>query len=50
MQIWKSCDKKWRHSDVITKNDGKQWENANLCGTKQNIYRSKGFEESYSRM
>ena len=24
----------------------KQWENADLCGTKQNIYRSKGFDES----
>ena len=28
MQIWKPCDIKWRHNDVITKNDGKQWENA----------------------
>ena len=36
--------------DVITKNNGKQWENADLCGTKQNIHRSKGFDESYSKI
>ena len=23
MQIWKPCDKKWRHNDIITKNNGK---------------------------
>ena len=23
MHIWKPCDKKWRHNDVITKNNGK---------------------------
>ena len=23
MKIWKPCDKKWRHNDVITKNNGK---------------------------
>ena len=23
MQIWKLCDKKWRHDDVITRNKGK---------------------------
>ena len=28
----------------------KQWENADLGGTKQNIHRSKGFHESYSKM
>ena len=27
-----------------------QWENADLGGTKQNIYRWKGFDESYSKM
>ena len=27
-----------------------QWENADLRGTKQNIYRSKGFNESYPKM
>ena len=50
MQIWKSCDQKWRHNDVITKNNGKQFENADLSGTKQNIYCWKGFNESYSKM
>ena len=34
-----------RHNYVITKNIGKQWENADLGGTKQNIYRWKGFDE-----
>ena len=28
----------------------KQWENADLHKTKQNIYRSKGFDESYPKM
>ena len=28
----------------------KQWENADLGGNKQNIYRWKGFDESYSKM
>ena len=37
-------------NDVITKNNRKQWENADLGGTKQNIYRSKGFDESHSKM
>ena len=23
MQIWRPCDKKWRHNDVITKNNEK---------------------------
>ena len=23
MKIWKPCDKKWRHNDIITKNNGK---------------------------
>ena len=23
IQIWKPCDKKWRHNDIITKNNGK---------------------------
>ena len=36
--------------DVITKNNGKQWERADLRGTKQNIHHSKGFDESYSKM
>ena len=27
-----------------------QWENADLDGTKQNIYRWKGFHENYSKM
>ena len=25
MQIWMPCDKKWRHNDVITKNNEKMW-------------------------
>ena len=50
MQIWKPSDKKWRHNDVITKNNERQWESADFVGTKQNIFRSKGFEESYSKM
>ena len=29
------------HYQKQTKNDRKQWENADLQGTKQNIYRSK---------
>ena len=37
-------------NDVITKNNGKQWENADLRRTKQNIYHSKGFDESYPKM
>ena len=49
MQIWKPCDKKWRHNDVIIKNIRKQWENADLRGTK-NMYCSKGFDESYPKM
>ena len=28
----------------------KQWENADLLGTKQNIYHSKGFDESYQKI
>ena len=32
------------------KKQWKQWENADLGGTKQNIYRSKGFDESYSKI
>ena len=35
---------------VITKNSGKQWETRDLCETKQNIYRWKGFDKSYSKM
>ena len=35
---------------VITKNNGRQWENADLSGTKQNTYRLKGFVENYSQM
>ena len=31
-------------------NHGKQWENTDLGGTKQNIHRSKGFDESYSKL
>ena len=34
---------------MITKNNGKQLENVDLSGTKQNIYRWKGFDESYSK-
>ena len=37
-------------NEVITKNNGKQWENADLGGTKQNTYRSRGFDGSYSKM
>ena len=37
-------------NDVITKNIRKQWENADLGGTKQNIYRWKSFDESYSKI
>ena len=36
--------------DVITKNNKKQWENADLGGTKQIIHRLKGFDESYSKL
>ena len=25
MQIWKLKNNKWRHNDVITKNNGKMW-------------------------
>ena len=28
----------------------KQRENADLLGTKENLYRSRGFDESYSKM
>ena len=28
MQIWKPYDKKWRHNDIITKNNGKMWTSA----------------------
>ena len=48
MQIWKWCDLKWLHNDVITKNNRAKWENADLSGTKQNIYRWKGFDDSCS--
>ena len=27
-----------------------QWEKADLCGNKQNIYCSKGFDESFQKM
>ena len=40
-------------NDVImmsTKNIGEQWQNVDLSGTKQNIYRWKGFDDSYSKM
>ena len=37
-------------NDVITKNNRKQWENADLRRTKQNIYHSKGIDESYPKM
>ena len=50
MQIWKPCNQRRCHNDVITKNNEKQWENADPGGTKQNIYRWKGFDESYSKM
>ena len=50
MQIWKPRDKKLRHNDVISKNNKRQWESADLVRTKQNIYRSKGFEGCYSKM
>ena len=44
MQIWKSCDKKWSHNDVITKNN----ENADVREMVQNLYLWKVFDESYS--
>ena len=50
MQIWKPCDKKWRHNDIITKNNRKQWKNTDLYETKQIIYHSKGNDESYPKM
>ena len=34
----------------LPKTKEEQWENADLCGTKQNIYYSKGFDESYPKM
>ena len=42
MQIWKPCNKKWRHNGIITKNNGK---NADLRETKQIIYHSNYFIE-----
>ena len=49
MEIWKPRDKKWRHND-ITKNNGKQWGDADLSETKQIIYHSKGIDDSYPKM
>ena len=49
-EIWKPCDKKWRHNYIITKNNEKQWENADLLETKQIIYHSNGTDESYPKM
>ena len=46
MQIWKPCNKKWRHNDIITKT----MENADLRETRQIIYHSKGIDESYPKM
>ena len=46
MQIWRPCDKKLRHNDVITKNN----ENADVRETSQIIYHSKGLDESYPKM
>ena len=41
-------------NDVITmslpKTMEEQWENAGLRGTKQNVCRWKGFDESYLKM
>ena len=37
-------------NDVITKHNERQWKSANFEGTKQNIYYSKGFEDSCSKM
>ena len=37
-------------TDGIMMSLKKQWENADLGGTKQNIYRSKGFDENYSKI
>ena len=37
-------------NDVITKNNGKQFENTDLRGTKQNIYRWKGFNELFKNV
>ena len=46
MQIWKPYDRKWRHNDVITKNNG----NADVRETSQIIYHSKGLEENYPKI
>ena len=34
----------------LAKTIEKQWENADLRRTKQNIYRCKAFDESYPKM
>ena len=47
MQIWKPCDKKWRHNDIITKNNGKI---VDLRETKQIIYNSKGIDKTYPKL
>ena len=46
MQIWKPCDKKWHHNDVIIKT----MENADVLETSQIIYHSKGLDESFPKM
>ena len=47
MQIWKPCDKKWRHNDVITKNNGKM----RTSEKSINLYKIRnGLDESYSKM
>ena len=48
-----------RFENHVTRNDvimmslpktiEEQWKNTDLCGTKQNIYLSKGFDESYPK-
>ena len=47
MQIWKQCDKKLRHNDVITKNNRK---NADLRETNQIAYHLKCLDKSYPKM
>ena len=43
MLIWNSNNNKWSHYK-------KQWQNSDLRETKQNIYHSKGIDESYSKI
>ena len=47
MLIWKLKNNKWRHNDVITKNNGKI---RNSAKPNNIIYHSKGIDKSYPKM